>query len=292
MQDTNLTPITQDSPFRLPHDDDAIIAAKLREIAARYKRRDRGCHPDVLRMRIRRCDLTAWFFAAHGDALPDNAIGRDLAFVLAHTVAGCAPRIAYGAASDQDNVAVTIMAAIRPWCPWLSHDDAAALADRVTSRPLRWTADALGKRLHLSDAERTALGITTIGGYDVPKAARLARRKAKDREDKAAKRLASGARPRSESAARTKPWLALGMSRATWYRRGKPTVSTAVRQIRPQQASCLSAAPKSSHVERASRPQEAFQATVQFEFGASAAALQAWKPPPPIIFMGAGMEAA
>jgi len=35
MEDTNLTPITQDSPFRLPHDE-AIIAAKRREIAARY----------------------------------------------------------------------------------------------------------------------------------------------------------------------------------------------------------------------------------------------------------------
>jgi hypothetical protein len=291
MEDTNLTPITQDSPFRLPHDE-AIIAAKRREIAARYKCRERCCFPDVLRMRVRRRDLNVWFRATHGDTLPDNAIGRDLVFVLAHTVSACVPRITYGAAPDQDHAAAAIMAAALQWCPWLSHDDAAALADRVLSRPIRWTADALGRRLHLSDAERTALGITTIGGFDVPKAERLARRKAKDRTAKADKRRAKGARPRAESAARTKPWLALGMSRATWFRRGKPAVSTAVRLIRRQQASCLSAAPKSSHIGRASRPQGAVQAAVKFHFGAPTAALQAWRPPPPLIFMGAGMEAA
>lgn len=36
------------------------------------------------------------------------------------------------------------------------------------------------------------------------------------------KRWADGARPHAESAERTRPWEALGMSRATWYRKGCP----------------------------------------------------------------------
>lgn len=43
-----------------------------------------------------------------------------------------------------------------------------------------------------------------------------------DRDRKRAERAAKGATPREKSTARTKPWEAAGMSRATWYRqRGK-----------------------------------------------------------------------
>ena len=37
-------------------------------------------------------------------------------------------------------------------------------------------------------------------------------------------RSRNGAVPRSESKARTQPWRSLNISRATWYRRGQPTV--------------------------------------------------------------------
>ena len=40
------------------------------------------------------------------------------------------------------------------------------------------------------------------------------------RQWQADRRLKLGMRPQSESAARVKPWLALGISEATWYRRG------------------------------------------------------------------------
>ena len=44
-------------------------------------------------------------------------------------------------------------------------------------------------------------------------------RKVRDKDQKAAKRRAEGAKPHAESAARTKPWEAEGISRRTYYRR-------------------------------------------------------------------------
>ena len=86
--------------------------------------------------------------------------------------------------------------------------------------------DKLGSRLNLVDVERQKLGITTIRAVDVDKAQLLERRKQKDRERKERCRRAGGAKPRAQyeaqSLSRTKPWEALGMKRAKWYRMGKP----------------------------------------------------------------------
>jgi hypothetical protein len=207
-------------PFRLPHDP-STVALKKREIAARYRagRSYRAVTGELRIMRFRRRDLQNIFRARYGDTLPDNAIGRDLIYVLAQTVAGGGGALATGGHA-------------RHLCPWMTEDALEALTERVLAHPRRWTADALGKRLRLSDAERTALGVTTIGAYDVPKAERLARRRELNHAAKTAKRRAAGARPRVESAARTRPWAALGMSRRTWYRHGKPAVA----QVRVQHA--------------------------------------------------------
>src|SRR5439155_12289714 len=95
---------------------------------------------------------------------------------------------------------------------------------------LRWRADKLGARLGLTEAERQRLGITTIGSIDVPKAERAKRRRSRDRLRRQQELRKQGAKPRAEyeaaSLARTKPWEALGMSRAAWYRAGKPTRGT------------------------------------------------------------------
>jgi hypothetical protein len=98
---------------------------------------------------------------------------------------------------------------------------------KVLAKPLRWRADKLGIRLRLTEAERHRLGITTIGSIEVTKEERLKRRQARKRRRKELLRRAQGARQRSEyeanSVNRNKPWLALRMSRASWYRAGKPT---------------------------------------------------------------------
>jgi hypothetical protein len=50
-------------------------------------------------------------------------------------------------------------------------------------------------------------------------AERRGARRRQDRDQKRDKRRAAGNRPRSESLAQTRPWVGLGISKSTWYRR-------------------------------------------------------------------------
>ena len=82
--------------------------------------------------------------------------------------------------------------------PWvLSQVD--TILDRTP--PRRWSADKLGKLLHVSDFERTALRIWTIGAHNVPKAKRIERRNEKRRLAAQARRQARGAKPASNPSA-------------------------------------------------------------------------------------------
>jgi hypothetical protein len=80
------------------------------------------------------------------------------------------------------------------------------------------TTKFIGEFLKISAEERLLAKAYNIPAYDETseQAAERVREKAavrmrKNRKDK-------GAKPREESFSRTKPWEALGMSRATWYR--------------------------------------------------------------------------
>jgi hypothetical protein len=84
-------------------------------------------------------------------------------------------------------------------------------------RPL-YKADDLGAYLRLTDAERTAWRIRTIGGHDFSKRQRTIRRKQQDRERKARQRRAAGIRPIVQSFSKLKPWGSVNMSRTKWYR--------------------------------------------------------------------------
>jgi hypothetical protein len=95
--------------------------------------------------------------------------------------------------------------------------DAEALVE--ATRPRKIKADDLAKLLGVTYAQRKALGIKTIGACDITKRARKELRKRDDRERKAKARRAAGAKPHSQSLARTAPWLAEGISRRTWFRR-------------------------------------------------------------------------
>lgn len=104
---------------------------------------------------------------------------------------------------------------ITRWCdtyaPWISPRDLERLISEVLDCPLKWSADKLAWKIRLDDATRTRLKIRTVGAYDVTKEQRLARRKAK-RAERDRKRRPIKPMP-------DKPWIAAGVSRATWYRR-------------------------------------------------------------------------
>jgi hypothetical protein len=117
--------------------------------------------------------------------------------------------------------------------PFMGDEQLKASAQEAIRRPRLDKADPLAVRLRLTYAERSLLGITTIGACDVDKAARARRRRERkqfrERKKAAAKRLARGAKPRavylSQSLSRIRPWEVEGVSRRTWERRRRKTNS-------------------------------------------------------------------
>ncbi|WP_152535718.1 hypothetical protein [Bradyrhizobium sp. Ai1a-2] len=148
------------------------IAAHI-EIDQRYARKSRGaprspyCRLAAFRLR----DLARLFRARFGVTLPDNAEGR-----LCLRVAGqhLLHRFLHRGSE------ASIINYARQWAPWC--DDPAALARQVAARPEMWSADHLGEVLELDMAERQALGITTIGAWDLSVAERIERRKERKRQ--------------------------------------------------------------------------------------------------------------
>jgi hypothetical protein len=115
---------------------------------------------------------------------------------------------------------------IKARAPWTSESYAEDIARKAAERTSRLTAGSLGWRVRLSLSERRELRIRTIRAVGQTDASVAADRKQRDREEKERQRRRAGVKPRTqweaESKAQTKPWEAMGMSRATWYRKGQP----------------------------------------------------------------------
>jgi hypothetical protein len=144
------------------------------------------------------------------------------------------------------------------WCRWtcappsVEHRIDAILEANPARR--MW-ADTLARHLHVSNAERTALRIGTIGAYDVPKAERIKRRKEKRRLAAQARRRANGSKPREQSFSRTKPWEIDGVPRSTWYYRQRKQVG----QIRSHDSSLSQGTDLSNRAQRAARKEVAIR---------------------------------
>lgn len=199
---------------------------------ARQQRFDRGSPKLTTRLRMR--DIERLFTHRYGTELPDDDAGLEDLELAAHHIAHL-----------DGNAERHILDWAWMWAPWLWYRDdinPEEFAHRIATSPRRYKADTLAVKLRLTKDERDALGITTIRaiGWTTQMMADLRRKKKRWRE--AARRRATGAKSRLDSAAQTKPWEAMGMSRATWYRRGKPLAvsrpsvrQNRVRRIRVQQ---------------------------------------------------------
>lgn len=180
--------------------------ADARKRRRRGPRREYGPPAAVRVAEIDRVLADRW-----GEVLPHDDAGLDDAHVMAHHLARRSgdPASRIGAWLDQR-------------APWLAPAGRQELIDRVLARPLRWKADTLAKRLGLTAADRDRLLIKTIGAIDETKEQRTERRKLKKRMDAEARRRRAGAKPRTErcarSISRTRPWIEMNISRATWYR--------------------------------------------------------------------------
>ena len=192
-----------------PHQPDRV------EVRFRHAEQRRRRRPTITGLRVRELNIVR--AKLYGETIPDTGKGRDLCKATAFHMAFAA------------DAAKRIPSWLDLRAPWLDDDDSSKITREAIGAVAKgvapWSADKLGWHLKISIAERADWHLTTIGAVGDSKEKRRERRKAKDRDYQAAKRLAAGASPRAKSAERTKPWLALGMSRATWHRHGKPTRS-------------------------------------------------------------------
>ena len=100
--------------------------------------------------------------------------------------------------------------------------------DALTLRVDEWTPEQIAKYLGVEFYLRQVLRLWSFGACDMTRQERLKQTKADkkiiDRDRAAQRRRQRGAQSRAqyeaESLSRTKPWLALGISERTWYRRG------------------------------------------------------------------------
>jgi hypothetical protein len=186
--------------------------ARHREIAARYKRK----RPLFSMAALRCAEINRFLQDRYGPIIEDDDAGRDDARLMAHHLAKLS--------GDQHRRVINWLD-VR--APWLIGAERSKLLAEIDHKPRKWRADKLAHRLGLTEAVRRRLRITTIGAIDMTKAERAKRRKEATRQRKASARQSAGAQPRADyeanSLTQTKPWDALGMSRASWYRAGKPT---------------------------------------------------------------------
>ena len=196
-----------------------VVRARKREIARRYraKRRGRGYEPLTFAA-IRVSQINRLIEHRHGPQLPDTDDAETYI------------RVALDHLAKLRDPSPRVRDWLTHYAPWLALQSRERLISDAIEHPLRYGADKLGWKLRVTKAERTALNLTTIGAIDQTKAERRAdARQAKRIRDRARRQAAlrdQGATPRhqyeAQSAAHTKPWIAAGMSRATWYRARKP----------------------------------------------------------------------
>lgn len=206
------------------------------EIAVRYawmrreQKHRRGSKKLIARLRMR--EIERLFAHRYGERLPDDDSGMEDLVLAANQIAQMD-----GNAEDH------ILRWAWEWAYWLFDKkdvDPVLFARRIANNPRRYKADTLARLLNLTMSSRTALGITTIGAIDCSKQQRAELRRQRKRAYAEARRRASGTKPRAqyeaESLSRTKPWERMGMSRSTWYAKGKPMPAPPdAGQVRTQQ---------------------------------------------------------
>jgi hypothetical protein len=200
------------------------VRARHAEVARRYawhsaqcgRKCPRGSPALICRVRLR--ELERLYQRRYGAVLPYDDAGLDDLTIAAHHIAHM----------GSDAVG-HIVAWARARMPEMPLRQAQALAEGVAANPRRFKAATLAWRLRLTNEERSTLNIATIRAVDVTDAemAECRKRKARERDAARRQRQRSSRPAKPEPLCRTRPWETLGMSRATWYRRCKPTPETA-----------------------------------------------------------------
>jgi hypothetical protein len=151
----------------------------------------------------------------YGTELPDDDAGAEDLRILLHVKAHCyAPRRRERALLNEIGLTA----------PWLANGKANKIAARIAARPMTLTTDRLGRMLNLDWMTRERFRLWQIGAADAPADYRRQKRRHRQAERMWRKRRAEGRVNREHYLAahdtnRTKPWLGMGISRRTYYRR-------------------------------------------------------------------------
>lgn len=183
------------------------------EIARRYADKAKRAGP-LSFAALRLAEIHRLLKHRHRRVLPDDDAGLTAARVAVHHIARLRD-----ASRRMDRW-------LEHWAPWLDLPSRERLIREATEKALRWRADKLAWKLQVTPTERAELKLRTIGAMGETAKDRKAKARQRQRERQQARRSAAGAMPRqayeANSISRAKPWSALGMSRAAWYRAGKP----------------------------------------------------------------------
>jgi hypothetical protein len=159
-----------------------VVKSRRGEIRLRYardNRRKRGQHSyNTQFAAIRIAELNTLIEHWYGGPLPRDKHGR----ILVEVVAMHFMHLKGRPRDRLDAWAPT-------YAPWLTIPERDSIISRYSGRPpVRWKADTLARKIHLTMADRTACRITTIGATDCDKEERAALRKQKAREYQKARR--------------------------------------------------------------------------------------------------------
>lgn len=105
----------------------------------------------------------------------------------------------------------------------IDFDTAERAIDKISNSPRPMGGRYCGKLIDLTCEQRRDCGITTMEATDETKEERKAYVAERRRErDRVRKRRERERKPRRVPLSVSRPWEAMGLSRSSWYRRGKP----------------------------------------------------------------------
>jgi hypothetical protein len=130
-------------------------------------------------------------------------------------------------------------AAARGWAaaraPWCNDEEFDLMVDEIGPYPRFMTDRELGEFLEITDEVRERYGWRTIEAIDVTPRQRAAINREKDRKRKETQRRADGVAPREQyeanSLAKAEPWVPMGVSERTYFRRLKKARAAIVAAI-------------------------------------------------------------
>lgn len=187
---------------------------------------------------IMRClrlgNLRTLLRARCGPTLPDDDAGREYLWELLLPI------------SLGPDAKRRVHNTVETWAPWLDAKERFELVsqiERIPARDRKVKATTLGQRLRVTSEEREYLKLWTVTPFDLTDKQLKEQRKAKKRARDRRRRRAAGSKPRTEyeaaSVSRAKPWLAFGISRATWFRKRRETSPRQVNLLNSRAHTCL-----------------------------------------------------